>query len=153
MTAGHTNGTAQLAATAYAAAALGEHVLNLFQMLGRPVLVVEYLVNEGDTLNGRALWEIGEGYAVVPVLFEPAGALGKGKARVPTLDDSVITLEVGDRLVADVASGAIALGKNIPYVTHDQLNVLPESEWQTQKQQFILETWLERVRQASSSPQ
>ena len=49
--------------------------------------------------------------------------------------------------------GAIALGKNIPYVTHDQLNVLPESEWQTQKQQFILETWLERVRQASSSQQ
>jgi Trk K+ transport system NAD-binding subunit len=91
----------QLAATAYAAAALGEHVLNLFQMLGKPVLVVEYLINEGDTLNGRALWEIGEGYGVVPVLFEPAG----GKARVPTLDDSVITLEVGDRLVV-LASAA-----------------------------------------------
>ena len=47
--------------------------------------------------------------------------------------------------------GAIALGKNIPYLPHDKLNVLPESEWQTQKQNFILETWLERVRQASSS--
>lgn len=41
--------------------------------------------------------------------------------------------------------GAMALGKDIPYVPHDQLNVLPESEWQKQKQQFILETWLERV--------
>ena len=91
----------QLAATAYAAAALGEHVLNLFQVLGRPVLVVEYLVNEGDTLNSRALWEIGEGYAVVPVLFEPAG----GKARVPTLDDSIMALEVGDRLIV-LASAA-----------------------------------------------
>jgi dienelactone hydrolase len=48
--------------------------------------------------------------------------------------------------------GAIALGKDIPYVTHDQLNVLPESEWQTQKDKFILETWLERVRQSSPSP-
>jgi len=47
--------------------------------------------------------------------------------------------------------GAIALGKNIPYIPHDKLNVLPESEWQTQKDQFILETWFERVRQASSS--
>jgi Trk K+ transport system NAD-binding subunit len=93
----------QLAATAYAAAALGEHVLNLFQVLGRPVLVVEYLVNEGDTLNGRALWEIGEGYAVVPVLFEPAG----GKARVPTLDDSIITLEVGDRLIVLASSASL----------------------------------------------
>lgn len=91
----------QLAATAYAAAALGEHVLNLFQMLGRPVLVVEYLINDADTLHGRALWEVGEGYAVVPVLFEPAG----GKARVPTLDDSVIKLEVGDRLIV-LASAA-----------------------------------------------
>lgn len=47
--------------------------------------------------------------------------------------------------------GTIALGKNIPYIPHDKLNVLPESEWQKQKQNFVLETWLERVRQASSS--
>jgi dienelactone hydrolase len=47
--------------------------------------------------------------------------------------------------------GAIALGKNIPYIQHDQLNVLPESEWQKQKDKFILETWLARVQQASSS--
>ena len=49
--------------------------------------------------------------------------------------------------------GAIALGKNIPYIPHDKLNVLPESEWQKQKENFILETWLERVRQASSGLQ
>jgi len=47
--------------------------------------------------------------------------------------------------------GTIALGKNIPYIQHDELNVLPESEWKNQKDNFILETWLERVRQASSS--
>jgi dienelactone hydrolase len=48
--------------------------------------------------------------------------------------------------------GAIALGRNIPYIPHDKLNVLPESEWQTQKQNFILETWLERVRVSSAQP-
>jgi Trk K+ transport system NAD-binding subunit len=84
-----------LAATAYAAAALGEHVISLFQMLGRPVLVVEYVVGERDTLDRRALWEISEGYAVVPVLFQPAN----GKARVPSLDDAVVKVGVGDRLV------------------------------------------------------
>jgi dienelactone hydrolase len=47
--------------------------------------------------------------------------------------------------------GAIALGKDIPNIPHDKLNVLPESEWQTQKQNFIWESWVERVQQASSS--
>jgi Trk K+ transport system NAD-binding subunit len=91
-----------LAATAYAAAALGEHVISLFQMLGRPVLVVEYVVGERDTLDRRALWEISEGYAVVPVLFQPTA----GEARVPTLDDAVVRVRTGDRLVvlADAAS-------------------------------------------------
>lgn len=49
--------------------------------------------------------------------------------------------------------GTIALGKNIPNIAHDKLNVFPESEWQTQKEKFILETWLARVRQASSPRQ
>jgi predicted esterase len=48
--------------------------------------------------------------------------------------------------------GAIALGKNIPYIAHNKLNVLSETEWQKQKDKFILETWLARVQQASSSP-
>lgn len=48
--------------------------------------------------------------------------------------------------------GTMALGKNIPNIPHDQLNVLQESEWQKQKDKFILESWYARVRQASSSP-
>jgi Trk K+ transport system NAD-binding subunit len=90
-----------LAATAYAAAALGEHVISLFQMLKRPVLVVEYQVLPGDTLEQRALWEIAEGYSVVPVLYQARG----GSARVPTLDDAVLRLTPGDRLVV-LASAA-----------------------------------------------
>jgi hypothetical protein len=58
-----------------------------------------------------------------------------------------------DKMYADEhrEGGTIALGSHIPYISHDKLNVLPESEWQTQKDKFTLETWLERVRQASSS--
>ncbi len=47
--------------------------------------------------------------------------------------------------------GTMALGNNIPYIPHDKLNVLTESAWQTQKEKFVLESWLARVRQASSS--
>ena len=72
-------------------------------MQGRPVLVVEYVVHAGDTLHGRALWEIAEGYSVVPVLFEPRG----GKARVPTLDDAVMRLRMGDRLVVLASAGSL----------------------------------------------
>jgi len=84
-----------LAATAYAAAALGENVINLFQTPGAPVLVVEYDVIEDDTLIGRPLWEIAEGYAVVPVMFQRSGQ----PARVPASDDAAIKLRAGDRVV------------------------------------------------------
>jgi Trk K+ transport system NAD-binding subunit len=84
-----------LAATAYAAAALGENVINLFQTPQAPVLVVEYDVIEGDTLIGRPLWQIAEGYAVVPVMLQREGQ----PARVPGTDDAAIKLRLGDRLV------------------------------------------------------
>ena len=64
-------------------------------MLETPVLVVEYDVASGDTLEQHALWEIGEGYAVVPVLFQH----GTGAARAVTPEDSAIRLQHGDRLV------------------------------------------------------
>jgi Trk K+ transport system NAD-binding subunit len=84
-----------LAATAYAAAALGEHVLGLFQLQGEPVLVVEYTIAQDDTLVRHPLWEIAEGYSVVPVLYQAQN----GKARVLTPDDTTTRLGPGDRLV------------------------------------------------------
>jgi Trk K+ transport system NAD-binding subunit len=84
-----------LAATAYAAAALGEHVLGLFQLLGEPVLVVEYTIAAHDTLVRHPLWEIAEGYSVVPVLYQGHD----GRARVLTPDDTTTRLCSGDRLV------------------------------------------------------
>jgi len=84
-----------LAATAYAAAALGEHVLGLFQLQGEPVLVVEYTIAAHDSLVRHPLWEIAEGYSVVPVLYQGQD----GRARVLTPDDTTTRLCSGDRLV------------------------------------------------------
>jgi dienelactone hydrolase len=62
-----------------------------------------------------------------------------------------------DKMYADDhrEGGTIALGKDIPYVVHDKLNAMPESEWASQKSDFILESWFVRVRAASvsSAPQ
>jgi hypothetical protein len=45
--------------------------------------------------------------------------------------------------------GTMALGKDIPNIPREKLNVLPESEWSAQKDNFVLESWYQRVRQAS----
>jgi Trk K+ transport system NAD-binding subunit len=84
-----------LAATAYAAAALGEHVIHLFQTPQAPVLVVEYDVTVGDTLIDKPLWQVAEGYAVVPVIHGRAGQ----PASIPGRDDTTHKLCAGDRLV------------------------------------------------------
>jgi Trk K+ transport system NAD-binding subunit len=92
-----------LAATAYAAAALGENVIHLFQTPQSPVLVVEYDVAVGDTLVGRPLWQIAEGYAVVPVKHQRAGS----RARVPGPDDASLVLREGDRLIVLATAGSL----------------------------------------------
>ena len=57
-----------------------------------------------------------------------------------------------DHLYADEhrEGGTVALGKDIPYISREKLNVLPESEWQEQKSTFVLETWFEHVGYASA---
>lgn len=87
--------TASLAAAAFAAAALGEHVSNVFHLRSTPVLVTEYLVDDTDTLHGHELWEIAEGYGVVPMLLQRAEV----STPIWSLDDAHIRLRAGDRLV------------------------------------------------------
>jgi dienelactone hydrolase len=42
--------------------------------------------------------------------------------------------------------GTVALGKNVPYLQHDLLNAVPEKEWQSENEKFVLETWWKRAR-------
>ncbi|MGD1974060.1 MAG: NAD-binding protein [Desulfobacterales bacterium] len=58
-----------LSAEAFAAAAFGENILNLFIQNGQTILVTQYVVEENDTLNGHMLAEIAYGYEVVPIVL------------------------------------------------------------------------------------
>lgn len=83
-----------LAAEAFVAAAFGERVRGLLHVGAQTVLVTEYQVEPGDTLQGRLLGEVSAGYDVVPVLLERHG----GRAPEPFPSDDA-RLEPDDRLV------------------------------------------------------
>ncbi|ERN40859.1 K+ transport system, NAD-binding component [Rubidibacter lacunae KORDI 51-2] len=82
-----------IVAEAFAGAAFGENILSLFQLDDRTVLVTEYTVESGDTLEGLLLAEVAYGYAVVPLLHARSGRTEK---LMPS-DDAL--LAVGDRMV------------------------------------------------------
>jgi len=82
----------EVAADAFAGAALGEGVLGVFRLNRRNVLIAEYQVQPGDTLDGLLLAEAAYGYAMVPILLQRAGAA----PRLLPPDDW--RLAAGDRL-------------------------------------------------------
>jgi len=85
----------EIAARAFAAAALGGQILDLFQLGERTVYVVEHVVRTGDGLDGRFLSEIAEGYSVVPVWCATRGH----QPRFWSPADPVVRLADGDRVV------------------------------------------------------
>lgn len=80
-------------AEAFAGAAFGEEIISLFRYGSQTILVTEYQIEAGDTLNGRLLVDIAYGYEVVPILYEKLG----NEPRLMPVDD--ILLAVGDRLI------------------------------------------------------
>ncbi|MDC0834114.1 NAD-binding protein [Geitlerinema sp. CS-897] len=82
-----------VAAEAFAGAAFGEKILSLLRLNDTTVLVTEYRVEAGDTLNGLMLADVAYGYGVVPLLHQRF----RGSSKLMPLDD--IVLEVGDRLI------------------------------------------------------
>ncbi len=83
----------EVAAEAFAGAAFGENILNLFRMGNDTILVTEYQIEAGDTLNGLLLSEVAYGYGVVPILHQSREKL----SRLIPSDDILLT--VGDRMV------------------------------------------------------
>ncbi len=86
-------GMQTISAEVFAGAAFGENILNLFHCDRQTILVTEYAIAAGDTLDRLLLAEIAYGYGVVPILHhrrpDPATLM-------PTDD---ILLANGDRLV------------------------------------------------------
>ncbi|MCC5639172.1 NAD-binding protein [Nostoc sp. CHAB 5844] len=87
-------GVYALAAEAYAGAAFGENILNLFRLDNQTTLVTEYQIEADDTLNGKLIADIAYGYGLVPIFHLRANQY---TPKFMPSDD--IKLAVGDRLV------------------------------------------------------
>ncbi|HEY9729059.1 MAG TPA: NAD-binding protein [Chroococcales cyanobacterium] len=83
----------ELAAEAFAGAAFGEKIENLFRLNDQTVLVTEYQIEADDSLNGLLLAEVAYGYGVMPVLYQ------KGEETPDIMPSDDIRLSAGDRMV------------------------------------------------------
>jgi Trk K+ transport system NAD-binding subunit len=80
-------------AEAFAGAAFGENIINLFRFNNQTILVTEYHIETIDTLNGLLLADVAYGYEAMPILHQqPAHP-----ATLLPADD--VRLHVGDRLI------------------------------------------------------
>lgn len=82
-----------ISAEAFAGAAFGEHVISLFRLYHQTVMVTQYEIEAGDTLNGHLLSEIAYGYGVVPIWHQRSL---KDSTIMPSDD---LRLHIGDRLI------------------------------------------------------
>jgi Trk K+ transport system NAD-binding subunit len=82
-----------VAAEAFAGAAFGENIINLFRFNNQTILVTEYQIEVIDTLNGLLLADVAYGYEAMPILYQQPGH----PAKLLPPDD--IRLHVGDRLI------------------------------------------------------
>ncbi|WP_017301544.1 potassium channel family protein [Nodosilinea nodulosa] len=90
-----------ISAEAFAAAAFGEHVSSLFRLYGQTVLVTQYDIESGDTLDSLLLSTVAYGYGVVPLWHQRERQEGKV---MPSEDTR---LQMGDRLVVLASIGGL----------------------------------------------
>ncbi|MGK7917930.1 MAG: NAD-binding protein [Prochloraceae cyanobacterium] len=107
--------TCEIAAKAFAGAAFGENIINLFRLKNRTILVTEYRIEPGDTLNGFLLADIAYGYGVIPILHQ--------KPATPStfMPSDDIFLQVGERLIILATTGGLRR------IEQGQLNCNPKS--------------------------
>jgi Trk K+ transport system NAD-binding subunit len=93
---------AALSAEVFACAAFGENVLSLFHLNEQIVMVTEYKIEDGDTLNELLLSEIAYGYSVVPILYQKYRQ--DNYSLMPWYD---VKLHAGDRLIVLATSSSL----------------------------------------------
>ncbi|WP_176726998.1 TrkA family potassium uptake protein [Nostoc sp. KVJ20] len=94
--------TSAISAEVFAAAAFGENILSLFNFDTQTILVVEYMIEAGDTLNGLLLAEVAYGYGVVPILYQ---SLRRSPVKFMPADHT--QLAIGDRLIVLANSNSL----------------------------------------------
>ncbi len=87
-------GAYELAAEAFAAAAFGENILNLFRLNNQTLLVTEYFIEPSDTLTGLLLADVAFGYEVLPILHQR-----ENQQPAQFMPSQEIRLQPSDRLV------------------------------------------------------
>ncbi len=80
------------------ASAFGENILGLFHLNNQAIQVVEYMVEEGDTLNGLMLSDIAYGYGAVPILYQKF-VPSPPKSPPKFMPAYEIRLAIGDRMI------------------------------------------------------
>ncbi|HBB31197.1 MAG TPA: potassium transporter TrkA [Cyanobacteria bacterium UBA8803] len=106
-----------LAAEAFAGAAFGENIDNLFRLNNQTILVTEYTIEAEDTLHELLLAEVTYGYGVVPILYQ------KGQETPHLMPSEDTRLAVGDRMVV------LATSKGLRRVEEGVTSMIPKS-WQ-----------------------
>nr|WP_233154254.1 NAD-binding protein [Scytonema sp. HK-05] len=115
-----------VAAEAFAGAAFGENIINLFRIYHKTILVTEYQIEAGDTLNGLLLSEVAYGYGVIPILYQK-------ETEMPKLMPSEDTrLTVGDRMVV------LATSDGLQRIEQGGSSITPKS-WQVQVARALTE--------------
>jgi voltage-gated potassium channel Kch len=82
-----------VAAEVFAATAFGENIIDLFHFNHQTILVAEYQIETGDTLQGLLLAEVVYGYGVVPILHQ------RKPQPVTLMPTDDVRLGMDDRLV------------------------------------------------------
>ncbi|MBI4780056.1 MAG: potassium channel protein [Oscillatoriophycideae cyanobacterium NC_groundwater_1537_Pr4_S-0.65um_50_18] len=112
-----------LSAEVFVAAAFGENIISLFHFNQQTVLVTEYSIEVGDTLNGHLLSEIAYGYGIVPVLYQ------RSRQEPPELMPSEdMRLYVGSRLIV------LATSQSLQWVERGEM--MPR-QWQVRIEQAL----------------
>jgi Trk K+ transport system NAD-binding subunit len=86
----------ELAAEAFVSTAFGKHIRHMMRFNEQTILVAQYTIKPGDTLNGYFLFEIAYGYGVVPILYQTYKQV-RPKI-IPSYWDKS-PLEAGDKIV------------------------------------------------------
>jgi Trk K+ transport system NAD-binding subunit len=113
-----------VAAEAFAGAAFGENIINLFRFNNQTILVTEYTIESIDTLNGLLLADVAYGYEAMPILHQqPAHP-----ATLLPADD--VRLHVGDRLIVLATIDALRR------IEQGEISIKPKS-WRLRVEQAL----------------
>lgn len=113
-----------VAAEAFAGAAFGENIINLFRFNNQTILVTEYQIEVIDTLNGLLLADVAYGYEAMPILHQQR----EHPATLLPSDD--VRLNVGDRLVVLATIDALRR------IEQGRISIKPKS-WRLRVEQVL----------------